>query len=88
MADCFGSIPRSGLMSAVEERISDRRLLALLRAFLRAGVMEAGLGPTAGDRAAGRGGVPVARQRLLHRLDRAWRSAYGTTGPATPTMRW
>jgi RNA-directed DNA polymerase len=37
VADCFGSIPHTGLMSAVEERISDRRLLALLRAFLRAG---------------------------------------------------
>ncbi len=42
VADCFGAIPHSGLMSAVEERISDRRLLALLRAFLRAGVMEQG----------------------------------------------
>ena len=29
-------------MSAVEERICDRRLLRLLRAMLRAGVMEAG----------------------------------------------
>ena len=29
-------------MSAVEERVSDRRLLGLLRAFLRAGVMEQG----------------------------------------------
>ena len=29
-------------MSAVEERISDRRLLSLLRAFLRAGVMADG----------------------------------------------
>ena len=31
VADCFGAIPHSGLMSAVEERISDRRLLSLLR---------------------------------------------------------
>ena len=29
-------------MSAVEERVSDRRLLGLLRAFLRAGVLEQG----------------------------------------------
>jgi RNA-directed DNA polymerase len=42
VADCFGAIPHSGLMSAVEERISDRRLLGLLRAFLRAGVLESG----------------------------------------------
>ncbi len=42
VADCFGSIPHSGLMSAIEERVSDRRMLALLRAFLRAGVMQQG----------------------------------------------
>jgi RNA-directed DNA polymerase len=42
IADCFSAIPHSGLMSAVEERICDRRVLALLGAFLRAGVMEDG----------------------------------------------
>ena len=38
----FSAIPHSGLMSAVKERICDRRLLGLLRAFLRAGVMQDG----------------------------------------------
>ena len=42
IANCFEAIPHSGLMSAVEERICDRRLLKLLRAMLRAGVIEAG----------------------------------------------
>jgi RNA-directed DNA polymerase len=42
IANCFEAIPQSGLMSAVEERIYDRRLLKLLRAMLRAGVLEAG----------------------------------------------
>jgi RNA-directed DNA polymerase len=42
VSDCFGAIPHSGLMSVVEERICDRRLLKLLRAMLHAGVMEAG----------------------------------------------
>jgi len=42
VANCFEAIPHSGLMSAVEERVSDRRLLGLLRAFLRAGVMHEG----------------------------------------------
>ena len=78
MADCFGSIPHSGLMSAVEERISDRRLLALLRAFLRAGVMEQGSvrRPVTGTP---QGGVvsPLLANVYLHRLDRAWRGAYG-----------
>ena len=79
VADCFGAIPHSGLMSAVEERISDRRLLSLLRAFLRAGVMEHGTvrRPVTGT---AQGGVisPLMCNVYLHRLDRAWRGAYGT----------
>jgi RNA-directed DNA polymerase len=79
VADCFGAIPHSGLMSAVEERISDRRLLALVRAFLRAGVMQQGSvrRPVTGT---AQGGVisPVFCNVYLHRLDRAWRGAYGT----------
>jgi hypothetical protein len=39
-ANCFEAIPHSGLMSAIEERIVDRQVLKLLRAMLRAGVME------------------------------------------------
>jgi RNA-directed DNA polymerase len=42
VSDCFGAIPHSGLMSAIEERISDRHVLKLLRAMLRSGVMEDG----------------------------------------------
>jgi RNA-directed DNA polymerase len=55
IADCFSAIPHSGLMSAVEERICDRRVLALLGAFLRAGVMEDGSvrRPVTGTRRAG-----------------------------------
>jgi RNA-directed DNA polymerase len=40
IANCFEAIPHSGLMSAIEERIVDRQILKLLRAMLRAGVME------------------------------------------------
>ena len=78
VADCFGSIPHSGLMSAVEERIGDRRVLALLRAFLRAGVMEHGSArrPVTGTP---QGGVisPLLAKVYLYRLDRGWRGAYG-----------
>src|SRR6266516_3246121 len=42
IADCFEAIPHDRLMAAVEERIVDRHLLKLLRALLRAGVMEQG----------------------------------------------
>jgi RNA-directed DNA polymerase len=79
VADCFSAIPHSGLMSAVKERICDRKVLALLGAFLRAGVMQDG---SVGRPVTGtpQGGVisPVLCNVYLHRLDRAWRSAYGT----------
>src|SRR5258708_3691572 len=82
VADCFGAIPHSGLMSTVEERISDSRLLSLLRAFLRAGVMEQGTvrRPVTGTAQAGVIS-PLMCNVYLHRLDRAWRGAYGTYVP-------
>jgi RNA-directed DNA polymerase len=40
VASCFEAIPHDRLMAAVERRVSDQRLLRLLRAFLRAGVLE------------------------------------------------
>jgi group II intron reverse transcriptase/maturase len=73
IANCFEAIPHSGLMSAIEERIVDRQVLKLLRAMVRAGVME--------DRAIRRsdagtpqGGVisPCLCNVYLHRLDRQW----------------
>ena len=79
IADCFSAIPHSGLMSAVKERICDRKVLALLGAFLRAGVMQDGSvrRPVTGTP---QGGVvsPLLCNVYLHRLDRAWRGAYGT----------
>lgn len=76
--DCFGSIPHSGLMSAVAERISDRRLLTLLRAFLRAGVMESGSVRREVTGAAQGGPLsPLLCNVYLHRLDSRWRPAYG-----------
>jgi group II intron reverse transcriptase/maturase len=79
IADCFSAIPHSGLMSAVKERICDRKVLGLLGAFLRAGVMEDGSvrRPVTGTP---QGGVisPLLCNVYLHRLDRAWCGAYGT----------
>ncbi len=75
IADCFEAIPHDRLMAAVEERIGDRHLLKLLRAMLRAGVMEHG---AVARSAAGtpQGGVvsPVLCNVYLHRLDRAWQT--------------
>lgn len=89
IASCFESIPHDRLMAAVEERICDRRLLKLVRALLRAGVMENG---QVRQRVTGtpQGGVvsPLLANVYLHRLDRAW----GTRGRACwcgmPTISW
>ena len=43
IANCFSAIPHDKLMQAVEERVSDRAVLTLLRAMLRAGVMSDGV---------------------------------------------
>jgi RNA-directed DNA polymerase len=39
LANCFGSIPHGPLLQRVEERISDGRILALLRSWLEADVL-------------------------------------------------
>ena len=73
IANCFGEIPHSGLMAAIEERISDRHLLKLLRAMLRAGVMEDGA-VRRDQTGTPQGGVisPCLCNVYLHRLDRQW----------------
>jgi group II intron reverse transcriptase/maturase len=73
VANCFEAIPHSQLMSAIEERIVDRQVLKLLRAMLRAGVMQDGAvkRDVAGTP---QGGVisPCLCNVYLHRLDRQW----------------
>jgi RNA-directed DNA polymerase len=78
IANCFTAIPHDGLMSALSERICDRKVLALVRAFLGAGVMEDGVVRRSVS-GTPQGGVvsPLLCNVYLNRLDRAWRPAYG-----------
>jgi RNA-directed DNA polymerase len=73
IANCFSAIGHERLIQAVEERVVDQSVLKLLRAMLRAGVMEAGLvrREVAGTP---QGGVisPLLCNVYLHRIDRAW----------------
>jgi RNA-directed DNA polymerase len=73
IASCFSAIPHDKLMQAVGERVCDQPVLKLLRAMLRAGVMQDGQ-VRRPDTGAAQGGVisPVMCNVYLHRLDRAW----------------
>jgi group II intron reverse transcriptase/maturase len=77
----FDSIDQEKLMVLVGERISDRRVMKLIRQWLRAGVMEDG---TVRETLAGtpQGGVisPLLANIYLHLLDRLWAAKCGSLG--------
>ncbi len=79
--DYFGSIDQTKLMRLLEQRISDRRVLKLLRQWLAAGVMEAGRW-SATLVGTPQGGVisPLLANVYLHVLDRIWEDRYRHLG--------
>jgi len=70
----FETIDHDKLMTMVEKRISDRRVLKLIRKFLKAGILEEGTVRTSTS-GTPQGGVvsPLLANIYLNYLDRIWR---------------
>ncbi len=85
----FDTIDHQLLMRLVERRIGDVQILRLIRAWLKAGVMEEGR-VTHPDRGSPQGGVisPLLSNIFLHEVDRRWCRSDGVATGSVRLVRY
>jgi RNA-directed DNA polymerase len=85
----FDTIDHELLMQLVGRRVGDVRVLRLIRAWLKAGVMEEGK-VTHPDRGSPQGGVvsPLLSNIVLHEVDRQWCRGDGTMSNSVVLVRY
>jgi RNA-directed DNA polymerase len=70
---CFDELDHDALLDQIERRVADRRVLKLLRGWLRAGVFEGGIvAATGAGTPQGSPLSPLLANIALHTLDEAW----------------
>ena len=85
----FDTIDHDLLMRLVGRRVGDVRLLRLIRAWLKAGVMEEGK-VSHPDRGSPQGGVvsPLLSNIFLHEVDRQWCTGAGVASGSVVLVRY
>jgi RNA-directed DNA polymerase len=73
ISDCFGSLAFDAIVSEMEKRVSDRKMLKLIRAWLRVGVLEGGV-VTDSVTGAPQGGLCAAAHKEPYEQCRVMRS--------------
>ena len=74
---CYDNIRHDLLLNLVQRRISDQRILKLIKGWLKAGVMDAGVAVPSGEVGTPQGGVisPLLANIYLHSFDRMFQIA-------------
>jgi RNA-directed DNA polymerase len=85
----FDTISHELLLELVERRVGDVRVVRLIRAWLKAGVLEEGR-VTHPDRGSPQGGVvsPLLSNVMLHEVDRQWCCGDGTMSHSVVLVRY